>query len=71
VAAPRAGDLEAPARDPLDLVGAVLHRVVDRPVLTDAALAVVEPADELAHDDQVDAVAACRAQVRVDIELAA
>ena len=69
VAAARAGELEAAARDALDLLGPVLHRVVDGAVVADAALAVVEAADQLADDEQVDALAARRAQVRVDVEL--
>ncbi len=71
VAAAGAGELEAAACDPLDLLGPVLHRVVDGSVVADAALAVVEAADELAHDEEVDALAARRTQVRVDVELAA
>ena len=42
-----------------------------RAVLAQAARAEVEAADELAHDQQVDAVRARRPQVRVDVELAA
>ena len=66
-----AGELEAAACDPLDLLGPVLHRVVHGPVVADAALAVVEAADELAHDQEVDALAARRTEVGVDVELAA
>ncbi len=71
MAAARAGELEAAARDPLDLLGPVLHRVVDGSVFADAALAVVEAADKLADDEEVDALAARRAQVRVDVQRAA
>ncbi len=49
-----AGELEAAAGDPLDLLGPVLHRVVRGPVVADAALSVVEAADEFAHDQQVE-----------------
>ena len=71
VPAPRARELEAAPRDALDLVGPVLHRVEDGAVVADAAGAVVEAADQLADDEQVDAVAAGGAEVRVDVELAA
>ena len=53
----RAGELERPPRDPLDLGRVVLARVEDRAVVADAARAVVEAADQLAHDQQVDPVA--------------
>ncbi len=49
----------------------VLARVEDRAVFADAPRAVVEAADELADDDQVDAPGMRRAQVRVDAELRA
>ena len=65
-----AGELEAAPGDPLDLVRPVLHRVEDGAVLAHAARAVVEPADQLADDEQVDLAAACRAEVRIDVELA-
>ena len=71
MASPGACELEAAPRDPLDLVRPVLHRVEDGAVVADAAGAVVEAADELADDEKVDAVAARRPQVRVDVELAA
>jgi hypothetical protein len=64
-------DLEAAPGDPLDLFRAVLHRVEDGAVGPRSPLAVVEAADELPHDDEVDAVGACRAEVRVDVELPA
>ena len=47
------------------------QRVEDGAVVARAARAVVEAADELAHDQQVDPVAERRAEVRVDVELAA
>ena len=49
----------------------VLERVEDGAVVANAARAVVEAADELAHDQQVDPVGDRRAQVREDVELAA
>ncbi len=52
-----ARELEGAARDPLDLARVVLARVEDGAVVADAARAVVEAADELAHDQQVDPVA--------------
>ena len=50
-----AGELERAARDALDLARVVLARVEDGAVVAHAARAVVEAADELAHDQQVDA----------------
>ena len=67
----RSRELEAAAGDPLDLARVVLHRVVDRSVLPHAALPEVEPADELAHDEDVDLPLLRGAQVRVDVELGA
>ncbi len=52
--AARPGELEASARDSLDLARVVLARVEDGAVVADAARAEVEAADELAHDDEVD-----------------
>jgi hypothetical protein len=63
--------LEAAARDALDLVRPVLHGVEDGPVVADAPGAEVEAAHELSDDEQVDPFAACGAEVRVDVELAA
>ena len=71
LAAPAARELERAPRDPLDLQRVVLADVVDRAVLHRPAPAVVQPAEELAHDQQVDAVSDRRAQVRVDVELLA
>lgn len=55
----REGDLGGDAGDPLDLVDAVDHRVpgdvLPRGDVVLLALAKVDPADELAHDDDVDA----------------
>ena len=70
-AAAGAGQLERAPRDPLDLRRVVLERVEDGAVVADAARAVVEAADQLAHDQQVDAVGDRGAQVREDVELAA
>jgi len=64
-------ELEGAPGDPLDLARVVLHRVVDRSVLAHATLPEVEPADELAHDEDVDLPLLRGAQVRVDVELGA
>ena len=69
--APLARDLERAARDPLDLGPRVLARVEPRPVVAGALRAEVEPADELAHDHEVDPSGARRPEVRVDAELLA
>ena len=71
MAAPGPRELEPPARDPLDLVGPVLHRVEHRAVLANPAGAEVEAADQLPDDEQVDPLAARGPEVRVDVELAA
>ena len=68
-AALRASSNAAP-RDPLDRVRRVLARVVGGAVGAPAARAVVEAADELADDQQVDAGAGGGTQVRVDVERA-
>ena len=52
-----ARELERAPGDPLDLVGVVLARVEDRAVVAHAARAEVESADELADDQEVDALA--------------
>ena len=52
---PRSGELERAPRDPLDRLRRVLAGVEGRAVRTPAAGAVVEAADELADDQQVDA----------------
>ena len=62
--------LERAPHDPLDLDGWYSQRVEDGAVVRDAARAVVEAADELAHDQQVDRPRRGRAQVRVHVELA-
>ena len=56
-AAASARELERPPRDPLDLARVVLAGVEDGAVVARSARAVVEAADELAHDQQVDPVA--------------
>ena len=48
----------------------VLAGVEHRSVVEYAAPSVVEAADELAHDDEVDAGSPRRTEVRVDVELA-
>ncbi len=65
---PRARELERAPRDALDRLGRVLARVERRAVRTPAAGAVVEAADELADDQQVDARPGGGTQVRVDVE---
>src|SRR5207253_2979068 len=67
----RARQREGAAGDPLDLARVVLAGVEDGAVLADAAGAVVEAGDELAHDYEVDAVAERGPEVLVERELAA
>ena len=55
-------------RDALYLARVVLQRVEHRPVLAGALRPVVEAADQLADDQQVDLPLPGRAQVRVDVE---
>ena len=69
--APRTGELERAPGDPLDRVRRVLAGVEGRAVGPPAAGAVVETADELADDQEVDAGAGRRTKVRVDVESAA
>ena len=66
--AARLGEAEGAPDDALDLRRRVLAGVERRAVLANAARAEVEAADELAHDQDVDAVGDRRAQVRVGVE---
>ena len=69
-AAPQARELEPAPRDALHLGARVLARVEPRAVVARALRAEVEPADELADDEQVDPGRRLRgAEVRVDAEL--
>src|SRR5207248_1818860 len=71
LAAARPRQLERAPRDALDLGLRVDAGVEDAAVLEPPAAAVVEAADELAHDHEIDALAHRRAQVGVDVELLA
>ena len=70
-AALRARELEGDPGDSLDLRAGVLAGVEPGPVLTLALGAEVETADELTHDEHVDALGARRPEVRVDVQLLA
>ena len=71
LAAPRARELEGPQGDPLDLGRVVLAGVEDGPVRKGPPAPVVEAADELADDEDVDPVRQRGAQVRVHVQRAA
>jgi 3-isopropylmalate/(R)-2-methylmalate dehydratase large subunit len=64
-----ARERERPVGDPLDLARVVFARVVRSAVVAHALRPVVEAADELADDEEVDRLTPGRAQVRVDVEL--
>ena len=68
MAASRPRKLERPPGDSLDLRRVVLARVEDDAVVAHASRAVIETADELPDDHEVDVAAPGRTQVRVDIE---
>ena len=71
VTAAGARQLEGPAHDPLDLARVVLAGVEHGAVVADTPGAEVDAADELAQEQQVDAVLPRRTEVRVDVELGA
>ena len=67
---PRSGKLERAPRNSLDRLRRVLAGVVGRAVGKPAAGAVVEAADELPDDQQVDAGPGRGTEVRIDVESA-
>ena len=67
----RLRERERPPGDALDLARVVLAGIEDRAVVAHAARAKVEPADELAHDEQIHVAPHGRPQVRVRVQRSA